>query len=263
VPNLHFTDLAIRNLKAPLKGQVDYWDTLKGFGLRVGTQRKTFIVMAGPVRSRRTIGPYPALSLQEARKQAQKLISEMKETPVGMMPPPLLSDALETFFATHCATLRPGSAYQLRRLLKRLPALDITSHQIDKLLDGIEKPSERLHAFRAFRVFYRWCVRRKYLRDSPMEGMSSPGKDTIRDRLLTSEEIQKIWRVAPPFVKLLITTGQRWNQIASLRWSWIENEAIRFPATIMKNNLEHTLPVSSLTLSLLSTIPKEGHLLFP
>ena len=36
VPKVHLTELCVRALKAPAKGQITYWDkSLPGFGLRV------------------------------------------------------------------------------------------------------------------------------------------------------------------------------------------------------------------------------------
>ena len=264
MPKLKLTDLSLRALKTDA-ASTTYWDTtLPAFGIRVGKNRKTFLVMLGKKRTRHPIGRYGELSLQEARRRAHTLIGEAQQqlqTAKPALPP--LHEVLETFYATHCAALKPGSAYQLKRLLKRLPQLDMTSQQLDRLLDGIEKPSERLHAFRAFRVFYAWCSRRRFLTASPMLAMQPPGRDTIRERLLTTEEIVKIWHVAPPNVRLLIATGQRWNQIASLRRCWIEEDVIRFPAEIMKNGMEHVLPFGPLTVSLLATLPETGDLLFP
>jgi integrase len=66
-------------------------------------------------------------------------------------------------------------------------------------------------------------------------------------------------------VQLLITTGQRRNQICSLRWSWVDRkeQCFRFPAEVMKGGRDHWLPYSDLTAAILETIPMKGDLLFP
>src|SRR5262245_28861035 len=76
VPREQFSDLKLRALRPPVKGQLDYWDTsLAGFGLRVsqgGT--KTFILKH---RNRRiTIGRFPLLSLSQARAEAKRQLAE-------------------------------------------------------------------------------------------------------------------------------------------------------------------------------------------
>jgi hypothetical protein len=53
-----------------------HWDkSLKGFGLRVGKNRKTFIVLVASGR-RKSIGVWPYQSLAEARRDAKTLLAE-------------------------------------------------------------------------------------------------------------------------------------------------------------------------------------------
>jgi hypothetical protein len=65
---MHFTDRALAALSPPGRGQKLYADdTLPGFGLRVGTHSKTFVLTTGAARRRITIGRYPIVSLSQAR----------------------------------------------------------------------------------------------------------------------------------------------------------------------------------------------------
>ena len=94
-----------------------------------------------------------------------------------------------------------------------------------------------------------------------MDGMKPPAQNPHRERLLTDDEIRQIWHASNNVVRLLICTGQRFNQIASLRWSWIEDEKIHFPTGVMKNKIAHTLPIGKLTIE---QFPQAtGDLLFP
>ena len=75
---LKLTDRAVKAVTPPAKGQVDYFDErLPGFGLRVSQGgHKTWIVTyrhAGRFR-RLTIGPYPRLTLAEARTEAKNAL---------------------------------------------------------------------------------------------------------------------------------------------------------------------------------------------
>lgn len=75
MPRLRMTDRTVQALRATGSKQVDYFDErLPGFALRVsGNDHKSWIVMyrhAGRVR-RLTLGPYPALSLADARTMAK------------------------------------------------------------------------------------------------------------------------------------------------------------------------------------------------
>ena len=76
MPNATLTDITIRKLQPPEKGQVTVWDSLPGFGIRVsqgGT--KSFIVLLGS-GNRHTIGRFPTISLSDARDEAKRLLAE-------------------------------------------------------------------------------------------------------------------------------------------------------------------------------------------
>jgi hypothetical protein len=70
VPVIRFTDLSISKLKAD-KQQRFLDSALPGFGILVGKRRKTFfLVTDSKRRTFQTLGQYPAISLQEARRSA-------------------------------------------------------------------------------------------------------------------------------------------------------------------------------------------------
>ncbi|MEH6728947.1 MAG: Arm DNA-binding domain-containing protein, partial [Hyphomicrobiales bacterium] len=71
---MRLTDLSIRQLKAPDKGQKTYFDVgLPGFGVRVSQGgSKSFVVMYGQKRRLKTVGRYPHLSLADARREAKR-----------------------------------------------------------------------------------------------------------------------------------------------------------------------------------------------
>jgi integrase len=80
---IKLTQLITRNLELPIPPakQVDVWDEdTGGFGVRVSaTGRKTFFVMRR-VNSRlirSTVGKFPSMTVDEARKNARKLLVEM------------------------------------------------------------------------------------------------------------------------------------------------------------------------------------------
>ena len=74
------TDTYVSNLKFR-HPQYTAWDALlPGFGVRVGSRSKTFIVMTGKARKRITLGHYPAITLQKAREAARLKMSN----PLGL-----------------------------------------------------------------------------------------------------------------------------------------------------------------------------------
>src|SRR5207248_4580413 len=76
MPTTHLTDISIKAVRAPVEGQITYWDSsLPAFGIRVsqgGT--KTWTVVHGEKRKRISIGRYPVISLQQARSEAKRVL---------------------------------------------------------------------------------------------------------------------------------------------------------------------------------------------
>jgi hypothetical protein len=105
MPRLRLTDVTIGKLP-PSKPETAYWDEgLPAFGVRVGSRRKTFIVVVnGGHRIR--LGRYPVTSLKDARREAFKRLSD----PNGHKPPvnaPAASEVVEKFLEIHHAQSRP------------------------------------------------------------------------------------------------------------------------------------------------------------
>ena len=76
---LKFSDATLRALKAPVRGQTDYADSLTpGLSVRVGKRTKTFMFrrVIGGRRERITIGQYPDVTLAKAREKARQLRAE-------------------------------------------------------------------------------------------------------------------------------------------------------------------------------------------
>ena len=91
-----------------------------------------------------------------------------------------------------------------------------------------------------------------------------------RERVLTDDELVRVWNAAAqigyPFgwiVQLLILTGQRRGEIASLQWEWIDGGTITLPNEVVKNNRTHTFPVGTLASQIIHNIPQLADLLFP
>ena len=251
--------------------------SLPAFGVRVGKHRKTFTVMVGRDRQRRTIGIYPDINLQEARAKAKRILAE--ETPSRAFSP-TFAEALQSFYVTHCdQKQRPSTAREAKRILNKhfLPALrdhnlgDITPRQIQAIIDArLGTPAEANHAFRGIRLFFRWARARHHIDHSPCEGMTQPAKNRTRDRVLTDAELTVVWNAADfyPFgtiVRLLILTGQRRSEIGSLKWEYIDKDkrTISLPPEVAKNGRRHTLPYGSVVQATLDTIPKGDDYLFP
>jgi integrase len=126
--SVKLTKLIVDKTPAPLIGQLLLRDTeLKGFGLRVTAGgAKSFILekrIKGRVR-RITIGRYPGITAEQARKEAQKLLGHiitghdpMAERAQARIQGITLVKAFDDFLQTR-ANLKERTKYDYRRLMK-------------------------------------------------------------------------------------------------------------------------------------------------
>jgi len=269
------TELNIKNIRPPTKGQTVYWDTLTGFGVRVsqgGT--KTFMVVHGKDRRRTSIGRYPLMSLAQARTTAKQLLAEYTLNPYQKKPSKTYDDAVAQYLSVRAPEVRASTLVEYRRCLTKhfmftSQVEDIQTNQIIDQLDRIKSQAEKSHAYTALKIFLNWCVERQYREFNPLQRVKKPAGPASRERVLSDEELVAVWKATGDhmrfnvILRVLLLTGQRANQIASLRTEWIDwdKSLITFPAEIMKNKQEHVLPVGRVTLAMLRNMtPQRGYL---
>jgi integrase len=278
---VRLTDITVRTLCVPPKGQRTHWDdTLPKFGCRVsqgGT--KSFVVQHGADRQLITIGRYPIVSLADAREEAKRILAELvldRHRPRSIR----WDEALELYLAACKEKNRQRTVQGYSRLIsrhfafKRLQLSEITYEDIERKLGMIKAPAERNHALVAVKVFLGWCQKppRRYIAHNPCEGMT-PTKRKKRKRILTDVELAAVFKAAlegidtfSHVVSLLILTGQRRTEIASLRKSWCnpDQRLITLPDHITKNHQEHPFPYGALAEGILFRLSNvEGDLYFP
>jgi integrase len=255
------TDLTVRSL-APGK----YFDrTTPAFGIRVGKNRRTWIVMRGADRQLISIGHYPAVTLQDARTEAKRLLA----TPQPSSGRVSFEEAYTAFKKTHIATKKPSTQRGYKNILERhyLPVLankrmsGITTHMLTAITDElVGTPSELHHAQAVSRTFFRWAKRRQYIAVNPLEGIQL-AKPKRRKRVLTDEELRKVWLATfemegdfPEIVRLLILMGQRRGETAALadRYYSDNQQCVTLPGELTKNHLEHTFPVGPMAREILA-----------
>jgi len=130
--------------------------------------------------------------------------------------------------------------------------------------------SEQRHALVVAGTFFRWCVRRRFIKHNPLDGADIP-KPKKRKRVLSDDELVKVYRAAEgigyPFgtiVRLLVLTGQRRGEIAAVRSSWLSKaeQTLTLPEGFAKNSREHIVPLVPMARDVFGEIKREG-LLFP
>ncbi len=270
---MRLTDISIRSLPLPPKGQKTYWDeTLSGFGCRVsqgGT--RSFVLQFGADRQLITIGRYhpDILPLGKARTEAKRILAEAV---LGKHRPHSITfEGAKAQFLDACTRKnKPRTVYDYTRLLGsyfnfgRKQLADISTADLAHKLDRVRSQSERRYSTVLIKILFRWAYRRGYLDTSPADRFQTPPQSR-RDRTLSSQELAKALRLAlagtssfHSIAALLMLTGQRRGEIAALKWDWVDEgkKLITLPAAITKNKCEHQFPVGKLTLTVLNRIQR-------
>jgi integrase len=254
----------------PAAKQFKCWDTqTAGFGVLFSEQTKTWFVMYGASRRFKSLGRWPDVSLADARKKAHTILGTQLDNGRA----PTFPDALDTFFETHGARLKSSSRRVLEQSLRFnfhwTKTLDkITHNDVLLAVEAIKAKSAASHALKDIRTFFNWTVPR-YLTHSPCQGIKMPQRYVPRRRVLTDDELRKVWLAATdypfgPIVRLLIACGQRKTETASIKWDYLngQEETITLPDWLTKNGRQHRFPIGSLAQDIIKTIPRKGDYLF-
>jgi integrase len=282
------TDPLVANAKPPAMGRLMLWDALlPGFGLRITDKgSKSWVVMyrvggRDAVRRRLTLGKYPALSLAKAREQARAAFQDVaRGTPPASATKEeekstTFTAVAEEFVERH-AKQRNRSWRETERILRRYVTpewgprqiAEITRKDVIKLLDGLVDrgaPVMAKQTHSTIRKLFNWAVDRGVLDASPCVRLSPPAKAKDRDRVLSDKELADVWRATEqlgwpfgPVIKLLILTGQRRQEVASMRWPDIDLDRALWtlPRELTKTDRVHEVPFSSAALAVLRAAPK-------
>lgn len=231
------------------------WDAaLPGFGVRVyASGRMTYVVQSrGPYGSRRaTLGRHGELTPNQARKRAAKAIARIKagKDPVangaGADGAPTVAELARRYLEAHVAVeCKASSAVRYRQLLRVhiLPALGdvavaaVTREHVAALHHGLrDLPATangaRFVLSKMFSLAEAWGMRPK--RSNPCRSVRKY-RPRYRERFLSRAEYRRLGRVLgqtrawPPAVaavRLLMLTGCRTEEIASLRWDDVDRGA--------------------------------------
>src|SRR5215471_8369137 len=275
----HLTDRFCATAK-PRNGelQTDYFDTqVSGLALRVtqnGHRSWTFHCSLGGKRKRLTFGNYPTISLSGARTRADEAKAEVAS---GHDPSLAATETLqhicELYMARDGAKLR--SAEWRKSVLDRhvyptlgsRPIVEIRRSEIVRLLDQIEEGSGPVMATQTLAIIRKvmnWHATRSDDFLSPVvRGMARTQRsDRARERILTDDELPKIWAanygVFGSFVRFLLLTAARRNEVAGMTWAEIDGSDWTLPARRNKTGVDLVRPLSRAAQAILAALPKAG-----
>ncbi len=298
MPRMKFTARGIQAIKAPppptptkaerdaLKargitpdyGQVEYWDeTVQGLILRVSYGgRKAWCVSYrhGRQKRRLTLGPYPALSLADAREMAEdalrsvahgkdpaaEKIAERNAETFGE----LAAEYIEKHAKVKKKSWRKDELAFKRDLLpkwRHRQAASITRRDVVALLDDIRERGAGIQANRTLEILrkaYNWAISRDIVTFNPCAGVERPSQEHSRERVLSDDEIRSVWKAfesQEPMVsaafKLRLLTAQRGQEIQMMKWQDIDGKWWTIPGEGTKNGLAHRVPLSAQAIDVL------------
>lgn len=293
------TDRKLAALK-PEGKRYDVMDTdVPGFGVRVSeTGQRTFVLIARYPGSsnptRRALGEYPVLSLEQARERARDWRELIRKgidpkAEVERLRREELRKQQTTFgaVAEDYIALRVKAQRRVveteREIRKELiapwgsrPITAITRSDVVALVDAITRRPAPYTAHIVLghaRSLFNWAINRGAygLEASPCDRVKPTaliGAKEPRQRVLTDAELASLWKSSEtlgypfgPIFHLLLLTGARKSELAEARWSEFDlaKKIWTVPPERFKSNASHLIPLSDAAVAIIESLPRTGN----
>jgi integrase len=275
------------------EGKSDHFvwcDSMPCFGIRIRGPNKTYVIQyrVGRQQRREGLGNVRKVTLEAARTVARKRFAavELGDDPGAERRAKreaanavvlTLGDVAGRYLDAKRDVLRPSTYKSTERNLNvhfgplaGRPLAEIKRAEIAARLQEIVKQFGRTAAARACSTLsttFVWALKEGLLEtgQNPVTLINDPlaGIDNSRSRVLTDDEIRKVWDACRDddfgkIVKLLILSGCRRDEIGSLKFSECDFGAgtITIAAERSKNRRAHCLTLPPMALDILRAIPR-------
>ena len=275
-------------VKPPATGRAEYRDAaLPGFRLRVtarGRRSFSLVFRASDGRQRRLTWACPGYRLAEARTAAE---GALRAGARGEIP------ETETHAAKAAAVRLPATvgalcdryvAQYLRKNVRRWKAAagelethikphlgalglgEIERGHVRAMLAAIEPhyPVAANRALQRLRAMFNWAMEHDLATVNPTVGIKRPTRERPRSRTLSDDEVAAVWRACAglgypghQFVRMLILTGQRRDDVRLMHWSEIDLDRRDWtiPAERYKGDRAHLVPLTEAMAAMLEDMP--------
>lgn len=290
------SEKAIAALSIPAGKREAWLSDAEVVGLRVRAMagQKTFYACwtdrATGERRRERLGTWGALTLEKAREAARAILGdvaknvdpaavrqERREAAEAAKAEAALTLAalVDDWAALHLAHRRPRYRAEAVRALRRAfadhlrkPAARLAKAEVVAVLDGLTKGGHAAMAGRTLaygRACYTWAVKRGRLAGNPFVGVPVAAGVMARERVLTTEEVGRIWiaatgTVAPfgPLFRVLLLTLARREEVAGMRWSELSDDLSTWtiPGARMKRGAAHVVALPDPAREALSAVTR-------
>lgn len=282
---INFTKASLLKAPLPEKGKLDYYKDMRESGLEMiisGGGAKTFYlyrkINGRPERVK--LGRFPDLSVENARKSAQKnkgMIAEginPNEERRRVRDEYTFKELFDLYMERYSKIHKRSWKYDINEVNKHLPHLfkrkisTITKDEISRLHAKIGKDSGLYQANRILervRSIFNKGIEWGWQGTNPATGIKK-FKEQSRDRFLSGEEMPKFFNaleeeenpIAKDFFKVLLLTGARKTNVLMMRWEDIslKEKTWRIPET--KNGDPLTVPLNDYVIDLLKERLKQN-----
>ena len=219
-----------------------------------------------------SLGRYPALSLQAARKlgEANRRLCEEGTDPRHTRQEKAAADQqlVGALLVEYLATLsdnrqrtvddkRSTLETALRAMAKR-PIKKVSKADVARLLDGYaQKPAARRKLFSYLSHFFGWCMDRDLVEANPCRQIRAPKAVLPRDRVLNEAEIGALMNLKGSawgtMLQIVLLTGQRGGEVCKMRVDELDLKAKTWtiPSGTMKQGRSHMVPLSEAAVAIL------------
>jgi integrase len=288
---MKLTKMVVDKIQPPCDKTQQFYrdDLLKGFALRITASGvKSFVVekLVDKKVRRITLGRYGELTVEQARKEAQKLLGKIASgvDPIAeKQETKLKAITLQLVFADYLKArkgLKPKTIYDYQRILETAfadwqakPLLAISKDKIAEHHGELGKQSGEAYANLAMRTLralfnfaagqYEDAKGQSLILENPVKRLSQTRawyRVTRRQTFIKPHElaawyqaVQKLDNeILRDYLILLLFTGLRRQEAATLRWTQIDLTAKTLTIDDTKNHQPHTLPLSSYLCELLT-----------
>jgi len=267
----------VRNVQ-PSDQLQEFWDeVVRGLSLRVFPKPSTAKSWALRYRVNRrqrrlTLGDVSLLSLPEARAKAKAAMREVDKS---------IDPAEEKRTRRDALTVGEFADVYIERYAKRkkkswrndqsqlkteiLPTWehrlmqDIKRPDVNELLQDIAERGPILanRVRSLLHKMFNYAIASEVVEFNPVAKTERPGVEVARDRVLTADEIRKLWRactgIAGAAFKFQLATAQRQGEVFDAKWSDVNLDEARWtiPSTSAKNKLSHKVFLNTVALDIL------------
>lgn len=282
-------------LEAGAKDNI-WWDTeLTGFGVKVTPAgRKVYVAeyrKSNGKSGRYTIGRHGlSCTAAEARKKAAAVLFSARE---GVDPNAekrrKRKETMDYSFAGYAdffiqRYLRiewVGSHDRAESIIRRhakpffkkQDIREIARRDCTAFLDGLaHMPATARKAAEVVGKMFRWAEVRDDIERSPMDRVPAPKPSAGRTRVLSDDELRRIWHAATsmsdhPYgalIQMLALTGQRRGELAGMRWDELDlkQKVWEVPPDRTKSGRGNVIPLTAQMLDVLDKLPRLGPLVF-